>query len=303
MQAAVRYHGAMNAVLAEILRLLDVERVEKNLYRGPNDPNSPHVFGGQVLAQAIAAAYRTVDSGRTLHSLHAYFLRAGDWNHPVLYDVDPIRDGRSFSTRRIMAIQHGRAILNMSSSWHAEEDGLVHAVAMPAVPPPEALRPDRERYAKLAEKHPAARHFAFRFDAIDSRQVEGILMTDPRAHDPVKHTWMRTADRLPDEPAVHLAMLAYMSDMDFMSTALLPHGRSPANGGDVQGASLDHALWFHRPFRADDWLLFAKEAPSASGARGFVRGTFFDRRGRIVASAMQECLIRPRTPEVAVSPS
>ncbi len=299
----------MNAVLAEILRLLDVERLEKNLYRGPNDPNSPHVFGGQVLAQAIAAAYRTVESGRTLHSLHAYFLRAGDWNHPVLYDVDPIRDGRSFTTRRIMAIQHGRPILNMSSSWQQAEPGLEHEIAMPDVPAPEDLTPDRERYAKLAEKHPRVRRFAFRFDAIDSRQCEGILMTDPRTHEPVKHTWMRTADRLPDEPSVHLCMLAYMSDMDFMGVSLLPHGRSPAGGGEIQGASLDHALWFHRPFRADEWLLFAKESPSAAGARGYVRGTFYDRDGHVVASAMQECLIRPRPAredapaDSAVSPS
>ena len=284
----------MNPVLAEIVRLLDVERIEKNLYRGPNDANSPHVFGGQVLAQGIASAYRTVETDRPLHSLHAYFLRAGDWNHPVLYDVDPIRDGRSFTTRRVTAVQHGRAILEMSTSWQKQEPGLEHAVPMPDVPAPDSLTPDRERYLRLAEKHPRVRRFAFRFEAIDSRQVEGILMTDPRRHEPVKHTWMRTADRLPDDPAVHLCLLAYMSDMDFMSTSLLPHGRNPAGGQDIQGASLDHALWFHRPFRADEWLLFAKESPSAHGARGFVRGTFFDAQGRIVASAMQECLIRPR---------
>ena len=299
MQAATRASEPlssppMNAVLAEILRLLDVERVEKNLYRGPNDANSPHVFGGQVLAQSIASAYRTVPSGRTLHSLHAYFLRAGDWNHPILYDVDPIRDGKSFATRRVMAVQHGKAILNASTSWQNEETGLEHEVAMPDVPMPEALAPDRDFYVKLAEKYPRVKRFAFRFDAIDSRQCEGIFMTDPRTHDPVKHTWMRTADALPDDPWVHLCMLAYMSDMDFMGVSLLPHGRSPAGGGSIQGASLDHALWFHRPFRADEWLLFAKESPSASGARGFVRGTFHDVEGRVVASAMQECLIRPR---------
>lgn len=284
----------MNAVLAEILRLLDVERIEENLYRGRNDPNTPHVFGGQVLAQGIAAAYRTLDVERRLHSIHAYFLRAGDWNTPVLYDVDRIRDGRSFTTRRIMAIQHGRPILNMSSSWQVAENGLEHGVEAPDVPDPETLTPDRERYARIAERHPAVNRFAFRFDAIDSRQCEGVLMLDNRVRDPVKRTWMRTVDPLPDEPEVHLCMLAYMSDIDFMSTSLMPHGVSPAAGDAIQGASLDHALWFHRDFRADEWLLFVKDSPSAAGARGFVRASIFDRRGVLVASAMQECLIRPR---------
>lgn len=284
----------MNAVLAEILRLLDVEKIEENLYRGHNDPNSHHVFGGQVLAQAIAAAYRTIEPERMLHSLHAYFLRPGDWNLPVLYDVDRIRDGRSFTTRRVVAIQHGRAIFNLSSSWQVAEDGLEHAVPMPDVPGPEDLVSDRDRYAEIAKKHPEVKRFAFRFDAIDSRQVEGLLMTEPGRQEPFKHTWIRAAERLPDDPEVHLCLLAYMSDMDFMSTALLPHGRRPGPDSGIQGASLDHALWFHRPFRADEWLLFAKESPSSSGARGFVRGAFFDRAGHLVASTMQECLIRVR---------
>jgi len=284
----------MNAVLAEILRLLDVEKIEENLYRGRNDPNTPHVFGGQVLAQAIAAASRTLGETRNLHSIHAYFLRAGDWNAPVLYDVERIRDGRSFTTRRVVAIQHGRAILNLACSWQGEEEGLEHEAPMPEVPHPETLRPDREAYAEIERDHPHVSQFAFRYDAIDSRQVEGMLMTERRPQAPVKHTWMRTADPLPDDAEVHLCMLAYMSDMDFMSTAMLPHGRSPAAGRNIQGASLDHAMWFHRAFRADQWLLFAKESPSAHGAKGFVRGSFFDLDGRLVASAMQECLIRPR---------
>jgi acyl-CoA thioesterase-2 len=284
----------VNPVLAEILRLLDVEKIEENLYRGLNDPDHPHVFGGQVLAQGIASAFRTIDPERRLHSIHAYFLRPGDWNQPVLYDVDRIRDGRSFTTRRIMALQHGRAILNMSTSWQRPEEGLDHGFEAPEVPPPEDLVPDREHYARIARRHPRVENFAFRFDAIDSRQCEGVLMVDNRVRPPVKHTWMRTVDRLPDEPEVHLCMLAYMSDMDFMSTALLPHGVSPAAGDAIQGASLDHAIWFHRPFRADEWLLFAKESPASAGARGFVRGSFFDREGRLVASAMQECLMRPR---------
>ncbi|MEE4360495.1 MAG: acyl-CoA thioesterase II [Pseudomonadales bacterium] len=284
----------MNPVLADIIDLLTVERIETNLYRGRNDARVPHVFGGQVLAQAIAAANATVDGGRDLHSMHAYFLRAGDWNRPVLYEVDRIRDGRSFTTRRVKAIQHGRAILSLSGSWQAPETGLSHAARMPDVPGPDGLALDRDRYARLAKRHPRVRGFAFRYDAIDSRQVEGFLMTDPTPRAPLKHTWMRTVDRLPDDPRLHQALLAYLSDMDFMSTSLLPHGATPAAGAAIQGASLDHSLWFHRPLRVDEWLLFAKESPTAGGARGFVRGSFFTEAGELVASAMQECLIRPR---------
>jgi acyl-CoA thioesterase II len=282
---------AMNPVLQEILDLLDVERIETNLYRGQNH-KTEHVFGGQVLAQAIAAAYRTVAPKHELHSIHAYFLRPGDWNVPILYDVDRIRDGKSFTTRRVVAIQHGRAIFNMSSSWQKREQGLRHALPMPDVPPPEALRGDREAHLQIAESRPEVLRYAFRFEAIDSRQVERILADDLGTHAPVKHTWLRTRDRLPDDPEVHLAVLAYMSDLDFMSTSMLPHGRNLMRQS-VQGASLDHSLWFHRPFRADEWLLFAKESPYAGGARGFVRGQFFTRDGELVATAAQECLIRP----------
>jgi len=177
----------MNAVLQEILDLLDVERIETNLYRGRNH-KTEHVFGGQVLAQAIVAAYRTVDVAHELHSIHAYFLRPGDWKVPILYHVDRIRDGRSFTTRRVVAIQHGRAIFNMSSSWQKREQGLSHALPLPDVPPPEALRGDREAYLELAESRPEVSRYAFRFEAIDSRQVERILMTDEGAHAPIKHT-------------------------------------------------------------------------------------------------------------------
>lgn len=285
----------MNPVLADILRLLDVEKIEENIYRGHNDPHHPHVFGGQVMAQAIAAAYRTIEPGRRLHSLHGYFLRPGDWNQPVLYDVERIRDGRSFTTRRVVAIQNGRAIFNLASSWQLDEDGLEHSLPMPASAPPEELRTDKECYAEIAVEQPEVGRFAFRYDAIDARQVEGLLMTEQSSQPPFKRTWVKTVDPLPDSTEVHLCMLAYISDMDFMSTALLPHGRSPATGQDkIQGASLDHAMWFHRPFRADEWLLFVKDSPFAGGARGFVRGSFYNQSGELVASAMQECLIRPR---------
>jgi acyl-CoA thioesterase II len=245
----VRASG-MNRVLEEIIDLLDVERIEQNLYRGQNH-RTEHVFGGQVLAQAIAAAFRTVQAPHELHSIHAYFLRPGDWNLPILYDVDRIRDGRSFSTRRVLAIQHGRPIFHMSSSWQKREAGMTHAVPMPDVPPPEALRGDREAYREIAAVRPEVSHYAFRFEAIESKQVERILVTDDDAHPPFKHTWLRTRDRLPDDPELHLAVLAYMSDLDFMSTSMLPHGRNLMRE-TVQGASLDHSLWFHRPFRADE---------------------------------------------------
>ena len=279
----------MNPVLQQIIQLLDIEPIEKNLYRGQNQ-DVEHVFGGQVLAQALTAAYRTVDAPHELHSLHAYFLRAGDWQHPILYEVDRIRDGRSFSTRRVAAIQHGRAIFSLSCSWQKREEGLTHSQPMPDVPSPDSLREDRVAFEALKQQHPEIGKFSFRLEAIDSRQVERILMFDENEHPPVKHTWMKTRDPLPDNQELHLALLAYMSDLDFMSTSMLPHGRT---GKTIAGASLDHAIWFHRPFRADEWLLFAKQSPNASGARGFVRGQFFNRDGELVATAAQECLIRP----------
>ncbi|MBT7333843.1 MAG: acyl-CoA thioesterase II [Gammaproteobacteria bacterium] len=281
----------MNPVLQEILNILNVETIEQNLYRGQNH-NSEHVFGGQVLAQALASAYRTVEAPHQLHSMHAYFLRAGDWQVPILYEVDRIRDGRSFSTRRVAAIQHGRAIFTLACSWQKHEEGQTHSQPMPDVPPPESLRSDLEAYKAMALERPEIARFAFRFEAIDSRQVERILMTDTEEHPPFKHTWLKTRNALPDNPEIHIALLAYMSDLDFMSTAMLPHGRNTMRD-TIRGASLDHSLWFHRPFRADEWLLFAKESPNASGARGFVRGHFFNRQGDLVATAAQEALIRP----------
>ena len=282
----------LNPTLKGILDTLSVEAIEENTFRGQN-ANTEHVFGGQVLAQAIASAIRTVQDDHQLHSIHSYFLRAGDWTRPILYEVDRIRDGRSFSTRRVVAIQHGRAIFSLSSSWQRAEQGPSHTLPMPDVPPPEALRSDLAIYTERAKTQPEFARFSFRFEAIDSRPVEAIMSHSEQVYPPFKHTWMRTQQQLPDDPATHLSMLAYMSDMDFMSTSLQPHGKQRAQR-IVQGASLDHSLWFHRPFRADEWLLFAKESPSAHGARGFVRGHFFNRQRQLVATAAQECLIRPR---------
>ena len=281
----------MNPILSEILDILNIETVERNLYRGKNH-NTEHVFGGQVLAQALTAAYRTVETDHQLHSMHAYFIRAGDWQAPILYEVDRIRDGRSFTTRRVAAIQHGRAIFTLSCSWHKQEEGLLHSQPMPDVPPPDSLRGELEVFRDLAKKFPDVARYSFRFEAIDSRQVERIPMGDPQEYPPFKHTWLRARDPLPDDPEVHIALLAYMSDLDFMSTSMLPH-RGTLERESIRGASLDHSLWFHRPFRADEWLLFAKESPNANGARGFVRGHFFTQSGELVATAAQECLIRP----------
>ncbi len=279
-----------NPVLQNIVELLNVERIEENLFRG-NNHDTEHVFGGQVLAQAIAAATRTVKAEHHLHSIHAYFLRAGDWQTPILYEVDRIRDGRSFSTRRVVAIQNGKAIFNLSSSWHREEQSLEHSVPMPNVLPPECLRRDLELYLEIAKQRPEVGRYMFRFEAIDSRQVENLLMANEEPHPPFKHTWLKTMEPLPDDPGLHHAMLAYMSDLDFMSTSMLPHGGMKVRQ-QIYGASLDHALWFHRPVRADEWLLFAKSSPNAGGSRGFVKGHFFDRKGQLVATAAQECLIR-----------
>ena len=281
----------MNQVLADIVDLMNVEPIEENLFRGRNH-QTEHVFGGQVLAQALVSAFRTVDQAQHLHSLHAYFLRAGDWTIPILYEVDRIRDGRSFSTRRVTAIQKGRAIFMLSCSWHKPEDGINHSQPMPDVPPPEALREDLKTYGELEKIWPEMSKFNFRFQAIDSRPVERSHLSDDDEHPPIKHTWLRTRDALPEDPEIHLGILAYMSDLDFMSTSMLPHGKLAARHS-IQGTSLDHSIWFHRAFRADEWLLFAKESPNASGARGFVRGHFFNRGGELIATAAQECLIRP----------
>ncbi len=284
----------MTPALQSIIELLDVEKIEENLFRGQNLPDIPHVFGGQVLAQAIAAADRTLEESRRLHSLHAYFLRPGDWKAKTLYQVDRIRDGKSFTTRRVAAIQHGRAIFSMSASWHTEEAGLEHTTPMPDVPSPLSLRSQQEALAEIVKANPEMAKQSERFSAIDIRQVESYQLASNERHPPYRHTWVKAADRLPDDPELHVCLLAYISDMDFMGTSMLPHGRGFGPDRRIQGASLDHAMWLHRDFRADEWLLFAKSSPSAYGARGFVRGQFFNEKGELVATAAQECLIRQR---------
>jgi acyl-CoA thioesterase-2 len=291
----------MARAVEELLATLDLERLEVNLFRG-RSPNVgwQRVFGGQVIGQALVAACRTVE-GRQAHSLHAYFLLPGDPKAPIVYEVDPIRDGRAFATRRVVAIQHGRAIFSMSASFQVREDGLDHEAAMPDVPMPEDLPGEEEMRARITPMmEPAARAYFERERPIELRPVEleRYLPREP-GEGPLParfHVWIRTTGRLPDEQAIHDCALAYASDMTLLDTSLIPHGRSVFRR-EIQAASLDHALWLHRPFRADEWLLYAQESPSASGARGFSRGSIFTRDGRLVASVAQEGLIRLRQEE------
>ena len=289
----------MADVLQALLDLLALERIEENLFRGQSqDLGWGTVFGGQVLGQALSAAVQTVPGDRQVHSLHAFFLRPGDVKHPIVYDVDRIRDGRSFTTRRVVAIQGGRPILNMSASFQVDEPGFEHQDPMPEVPAPESLPSDRDRVAALAERLPAVvreRMLAERpFDIRTTDPDDDPFRPAPRP--PRRMAWMRAASPLPDAPALHRYLLAYVSDFGFVGSALLPHGVSWLTPG-LQIASIDHVIWFHQPFRCDDWLLHAMESPAAHGSRGFVRGRVFTRDGRLVASTAQEGLVRQRVPQ------
>jgi acyl-CoA thioesterase-2 len=283
----------MDGVLARLVELLELEPLEQNLYRGRSqDLGWGTIFGGQVLGQALGAAMRTVPDDRLVHSLHAYFLRPGDVNHPVVYDVDCIRDGKSFTTRRVVAIQHGRAILNLAASFQIPEDGFSHQATMPSVPGPDGLVSDQELARRHADRIPPPLRERFTADQpIEMRAVELVDPLSPRPAPPLRHVWIRAAERLPDHPALHRQLLAYASDVHFVTTAMQPHAVSWATPG-MQVASLDHAMWFHRPFRIDDWLLYAVDSPTASGARGFARGHYFTRDGTLVASTAQEGLMR-----------
>jgi acyl-CoA thioesterase-2 len=280
-----------------LLRLLDLERLELNLFRGQNrDIGSRRVFGGQVLAQALVAAGRTVE-GRAVHSLHGYFMLPGDVNTPIVYQVDRIRDGRSFTTRRVLAIQEGREIFSMLCSFQVEEPGIEHGAAMPHVPPPESLPRELDLVRAMADRIPAPLRDVYTQDRpIDFRPVAPVDPFTPEVRPPLKHVWFRAEGTMPDEPILHQAVLAYASDYGLLGTALLPHGLSFMMRG-VQAASLDHAVWFHRAFRVDDWLLYAMDAPAAAGARGFTRGSLYTRDGILVASTVQEGLLRMRREE------
>jgi acyl-CoA thioesterase-2 len=285
----------MNERVDELLALLQVERLEYNLFRGVSgDIGSPIVFGGQVLGQALMAAAMTVESARSVHSLHAYFLRPGDKKARIVYDVERIRDGGSFTTRRVVAIQHGQPIFNFAASFHAREAGVEHQQAMPRVAGPDGLASERELRRSILARLPESRRSAMAIEsAIEIRPVEAYDLLDPQPGPASAHAWLRVAARLPDDPILHQSMLAYASDFGLLRTALNPHGLSFLQPG-LQVASLDHAMWFHGEFRMDDWLLYAMDSPAAGGARGFCRGSLFTSDGRLVASVAQEGLIRQR---------
>lgn len=288
----------MTAALDDLLRLLDLEPIEENIFRGlsPNERRQS-VFGGQVAGQALVAAGRTVEHGR-VHSLHAYFLRPGDMHVPILYEVDRIRDGRSFTTRRVVAIQHGKAIFNLSASFHTDETGMEHQLTMPAgMPDPESLPTVGEMIAPHRERLGDVGDWWLRPRPIDARYVQPPVPAPLRegAMPGVQRVWIRADGTLPDDPLLHACVVAYASDMTLLDTALLPHGLS-WNTGVSMGASLDHAMWFHRPVHADRWLLYDQDTPAACGARAFARGSIFSEDGQLVVSVAQEGLVRTRRP-------
>lgn len=288
--------GAMSSAVQDLLAILDLEQIEVNLFRGHSPKTSwQRVFGGQVIGQALVAACRTVE-GRPPHSMHAYFLLPGDPKVPIIYEVDRIRDGRSFTTRRVVAIQHGRAIFTTAVSFHVDEPGLVHQARMPDIPRPEELPNEsdfpKDGFAALPE--PVRRYYE-RERPIELRPVEFKRYLGAKSDEAKFHLWIRTTGRLPDDPTIHQCVLAYASDFTLLDTALVTHGRTLFEP-EFMAASLDHAIWFHRPFRADEWLLYAQDSPNLSGARGFSRGLIFRADGTLVASVAQEGLIRLRRP-------
>lgn len=286
----------MNTAIDTLLEILDLETLEYNLFRGRSPQVGwQRVFGGQVIGQALVAASRTVVENRQVHSLHGYFLRPGDPSVPIIYEVDRIRDGGSFTTRRVVAIQHGKAIFSMAASFQVIEEGLDHQFDMPDVPRPEDLPNEQELKVNVLKDAPeAVRRYFERERPIELRPADVQQYFSREKLDPIQHVWVRATGTLPDDPRIHQCVLAYASDMTLLDTALYAHGLSVFSD-KVQCASLDHAMWFHRPFRADDWLLYTCDSPSSSGSRGFNRGSFYDFSGRLVASTSQEGLIRLRT--------
>jgi acyl-CoA thioesterase-2 len=283
-----------SAAVQTMLDVLNIEQLEVNLFRGRSPQDRwQRVFGGQVIGQALVAATRTVE-GRSPHSLHAYFLIGGDPKVPIIYEVDRIRDGKSFTTRRVVAIQHGQAIFTLMVSFHNDEPGLEHQAPMPEVPPPEDLPSEAQIRATVLPSMPEAVQRYYKSERpIELRPVEYGRYLGQKSENGKFNVWIRTTGELPDDPAIHQCVLAYASDMSLLDTALVPHGRSLFEN-DFMGASLDHALWLHRPFRADDWLLYAQESPNLIGSRGFARGLIFRRDGTLVASVAQEGLVRIR---------
>jgi acyl-CoA thioesterase II len=283
----------MSQTLAGVVALLDLEQIEVNIFRGrsPANERRQRVFGGQVAGQALVAAGRTVPADRPVHSMHAYFIRPGDPSVPLVYLVERVRDGRSFTTRRVSGVQHGKTIFTLSASFQHPEPGASHAMPMPAVPPPESVTPTAERMRELFG--PQAHDF-FRDNPIDIRHI-GPLTFEAEHDSSLRATsnlvWLRADGELPDDPLLHVCLMTYASDMTLLDAVLLAHGFSWADGRTT-GASLDHAMWFHRPFRADRWLLYVQDSPVTAGARGLARGELFTQQGELVVSVVQEGLIR-----------
>lgn len=285
----------MSQALQDLLDLLDLERIEEDIYRGQSrSAVVPRVFGGQVAAQALVAAGRTVPADRAAHSLHAYFLRTGDPGAPIVYSVDRIRDGRSFTTRRVVAVQHGKPIFHLSASFQAYEDGLDHQAPMPEAPDPATLPTSQERLAGYAHLDPeVVERFLEAREAIDLRYVDEPPYGEFGApREPHSQVWFRANGKLDDDPLLHVVLATYVSDMTLLDSVLLAHGRGGWAVGDVVGASLDHAMWFHRPFRADEWLLYDQESPSAHGGRGLGQARIYTRDGRLAISVVQEGVVR-----------
>jgi acyl-CoA thioesterase-2 len=281
--------------MEKLVSILDLEKLEENLFRGTSPQVGwQRVFGGQVIAQALMAAQRTVDDERFVHSLHAYFMRPGDPKVPIIYQVDRIRDGSSFATRRIVAIQHGHAIFSMSASFQIDEEGFEHQISMLPVPQPEALMSEEQlREAFLANAPPAIRKYWENKRAIEVKPVSLTHYISKEKLEPRQDIWVRAVGSVPDERHYQAAILAYLSDMTLLDTSLYAHGTTIFDPA-IQVASLDHAMWFHRPCKLDDWLLYSQDSPSATGARGLTRGSLFTRDGALVASVAQEGLIRKR---------
>jgi acyl-CoA thioesterase II len=283
----------MTKALDAVVELLNLEQIELDIFRGrsPEGERRQRVFGGQVAGQALVAAGRTAPPDRPVHSLHAYFIRPGDPTVPLVYLVERVRDGRSFTTRRVSCVQHGKTIFTLSASFHHAEQGFEHSDSMPEVPPPDAIEPTADRLRRLFG--PAVDEF-LRDSPIDIRHVGPLTVEaerDPSLSSSRNVVWLKADGDLPDDPLLHVCLMTYASDMTLLDTVLLAHGVSWADG-KVTGASLDHAMWFHRPFRADRWLLYAQDSPTASGARGLARGEVFTAEGALVVSVVQEGLLR-----------
>lgn len=283
----------MNSTLNQLVSLLNMETIEENLFRGASqDLGFRQLFGGQVLGQALSAASQTVASSRHANSLHGYFLRAGDAKKPVVYSVERVRDGGSFSTRRVTAIQNGHTIFTCSASFHEQEEGFSHQTEMPEVPQPEELTPEEELSPLLAKVlSQEKRDKMLRAKAIETRPVQVLHPLHPEISAPIKQVWFKASGTLPQSPALHKHLLAYASDFGLLTTSLLPHGASIWQPR-MQVASLDHAIWFHDDVCLNDWMLYSTDSPWAGGSRGFARGSIYTRDGRLVASVAQEGLIR-----------